>query len=383
MSFDGRIQRSLAVGGYARQLCVYFMLGNFGSFCVMALTLEDEEFKVVEPAKIDKVIAHASLPEVQLAKIEGFETEAAYLQAMIDKSESFAKRAEEEREESVRVDAWLAAANHILAFEIEPVCSRRFHGLEEPDAPISAGASAALVRSEAALGKAHELLELQGKREATDSTWLTKATHTHRTLEAFARGLNEYLFPASGEDQVSKARDAASALAVLMEDGDEEIAAGATLWHAALRARAGELDAALAVLPVFASESARAAHPQAFFARILRCELLARRGGYGAALAVLSKMDEPIAVWFPLGAARDDAMRTLAWTKVRVLKAWHTELSKSQSLAEEAAWCAERMQAIIADRLPEGRRTISRISPVIPIMAKMGMAEAPKPEAGE
>lgn len=384
MSLDAGIRGSLVVGDRILRMVFLLVLATCLPSSVNVLAQDDNPGESGATVVTVKEIATATLPEVYLANIEGFETEGAYLLAIIEKSEALAKSAEEEREESVRVDAWLVAANHILAFAIEPACTRRFHRLEEPDAPVSAEVSAALVRVDAALQKANELLELLGKRDATDSTWLAKATHTHRTLEAFARGLSEYLVPASGEDRVSKAREAASALAVLMEDGDEGIAAGATLWHAALRARAGELDAALAVLPMFAAESAKAAHPQAFFARLLRCELLARRGGYGVALAVLSKMDEPIAVWFALGTARDDAMRALAWTKVRVLKTWHTELAKSESQAAEAAWCAERMQAIIADRLPEGRRTISRISPVIPIIAKFGMAaDAAKPEAGE
>lgn len=384
MTFDGRIRRGFLEGGYAHQLCTLFLLGSLGTFCVKSLAQNVEESKVGEPAAIDKVIADASLPEVRLAKIEGFDTESAYLVAQREQSEALAKRAAEEREESVRADFWLAAANHILAYEIEPACSRRFHRLDASDAPVSPDVTAALLRADTALQKAGELLEVLRSRDTTDTAWLAKFIRNHRALVAFARGLGEYLVPANGDDRVARAREAASALAIPMEDSDEVVALTATLWHAALRARAGDPDAALAVLPMTASDAPKSCQPQAFFARLLRCELLAQRGGYGVALALLAKLDEPVAGWFPQGASRDDAMRTLAWTKLRILKSWHEELSKSADRTEEAAWCIERMQAIIADRLPEDRRTISRVSPVIPIMVTPGVApELPKPEAGE
>lgn len=384
MSFDGRIRRSFLVGGYAHHLSILFVLGNLGLFCATSLAQEDEEFKVSGPATIDKVIAHATLPEVHLAKLEGFDTEPEYLVAKREQSEALAKRAIDEREESVRADFWLACANHILAYEIEPACSRRFHRLDVSDAPVSADVTAALLRTDTALQRAGELLEILRSRDTTDAAWLARFTRNHRTLVAFARGLGEYLVPASGDDRVAKAREAASALAIPMEDSDKVVALTATLWHAALRARAGDPEAALAVLPMTASDAPKSSQPQAYFARLLRCELLAQRGGYGVALALLAKLDEPVAGWFPQGASRDDAMRTLAWTKLRILMAWHVELSKSDTQKEEADWCAERMQAIIADRLPEDRRTISRVSPVIPIMVTPGVApELPKPEAGE
>jgi len=354
--------------------------------CLAQVIGEDSENLVpeVEGDLIDKELVHASLPEVRLASIDGYADDATYARAMSERAEGLAHRAGGEREESVRVKAWLAAANTILAFELEPACTRRFYHLDVENVPVSADLTAALLRAESSLQKAGETIETVRARDGNDVAWLAAAARDHRTLSALSRGLSEYLSPSTGADQVSKAREAASALAILMEDSDERMVAAATLWHAALRAREEDPSAALTVLPMTASDPPKSAMPHAYFSRLLRCELLARRGGYGVALALLAKMDEPVGTWFGTGAPRDEAMRSLAWTKLRVLKLWHTELMKSEANATEAAWCAQRMQEIIADRLPEDRRTLLRISPAAPVIAEDAVVETQQnPEKGK
>ena len=331
---------------------------------------------------IDKHMIYASLPDVRPAPIAGYADDAAYVRAMADRAEGFVKFAGDDRQERPRVDAWLAAAHWILSYELEPACTRRIHQLDPDDAPVSTDVTAALLRAEIVLQKSNETLDILRTREDTDALWLAAATRKQRTLSAFSRGLGEYLAPSVGENHVSKAREAASALAVLMEDDDERVVAAATLWHATLRARAEDPSAALAVLPMTATDPPKQTLPHAFFARLLRCELLARRGGFGVALALLAKMDEPVGTWFAQGPPRDDALRALAWTKLRVLKMWHTELMKSDANTAEAEWCAQRMQAIITDRLPEDRRTILRISPAIPVIGEeAAAAKVPTPPA--
>lgn len=321
---------------------------------------------------ISRQLVFQQLPDIRPAPVEGYESDAAYLRAMAERSNDLARKAGAEREETTQVDLWLAAANHLLAFEIEPACTRRFHHLDPPDTPVSAEVAAALTRAREWLQKANEMLETLRTREEIDAQWLASAARRHRALTAFAQGLSEYLDPSPGGEGTSAAREAASAVAVLLEDDQEGVAAAAALWHAALRARGPDSAAALSVLPVTAADLPKNALPHAFFARLLRCELLSQGGGHGVALALLSKMEEPAARWFGQGSDRDAAMRALAWTKLRILKSWHDELIKSESNGAEAAWCAERMRAIIVDRFPEDRRTVLRVSPVIPVIAAAG-----------
>lgn len=326
---------------------------------------------------------HVSLPEAHPARIEGFDDDAAYLQTVRARADELLQRAEAEAGETTRVELLLAVANHILAWELEPACTRQFLELSSVASP-NAEAATALARAEQALRLSDEFLTRLRGRDATDPAWLSAVDHAYRTLTAFAQALNEYLAPPGESGDSLRTREAASAIAVLMEDDDAGVAAAATLWHAVLRTRAGEPQAALAVLPASVTDAARSAMPHAFFAHLLRCELRAREGGYGAALALLAKMDEPAGAWFPAGAPRDDAMRTLAWTKLRVLRSWHEELRKTDERSAEASWCLERVQAIAADRLPEGRRTVSRISPVIPVIAAVsGSEHTSKPPTGE
>jgi hypothetical protein len=107
--------------------------------------------------------------------------------------------------------------------------------------------------------------------------------------------------------------------------------------------------------------------PYAFFGRLLRCRLIAAQGGYAAALALLTQMEDLCEEWMITEADRANALRTVSLVEMQILSGWHDSLSPSTH-ASERTWCADRLATLERDRFGEGENTVLRLRPAIPVL---------------
>jgi hypothetical protein len=238
-----------------------------------------------------------------------------------------------------------------------------------PAGPDKVQATEALDRANAALRLAET--HLSALAEGADGNERTKDAERRReVLQSFADALRAVIFPLEGTEGARQARKAASRLSVLLEDNNPRITSAAVLWYALLRFREGDRDAALAVLDSALSDPPRQSVTHGFFARIMRCQLMAQQGGHSSAFALLVQLEPRCDLWFTDRSQREDALRTVAAAQWSVLREWHHRLDATQE--PERRWCADRMAELVTERFKDGA-TLLRLGLSVPIIA-----EAPK-----
>ncbi len=309
------------------------------------------------------------LPAVRLAAMPGFDDNTAYARSIAARVEELAAQASRADDLTRRVDLLAASANLVLAYQIEPACTHRLLQLRSDEEVLEEAASrAALDRTDEFITEAHNTLDKLDDRDDLPEGWLAQSRRRLETLEVFALGLRAYLLPGAGDETVRDARSAVSRLAPLLEDQDATVAAAANLWQACLKSRDRDPSRALSVLGPALASPPRGSMPYAFFARLQRCRLIAKRGGPAAALALLMQIEEHCDDWLTDNTARDDAMRAAQLVRIQILIDWHDHLDAS-SKAAEREWCADRIKALSAERFGEGSETVLRLTPAIPIIA--------------
>jgi hypothetical protein len=320
--------------------------------------------------------ARPDIPRMRLAPIAGFDDDAAYMKSIADRAAELAAQAGQTADAVTRTDLLLSSANWILARELEPACSRKVLKLAE--GPERLDDTAVL----AALDRADELLTEAGKTIDSDVPEEVRSDLHHRreTLESFAEALRVYLLPDTDPEAARSTRRAASRLSVLLEDANPQVVAAAGLWQACLRSREADLEPALSVLgPALADPPGRSM-PYAFFARILRCRLLAARDGFAMAIGLLTQLEDRTAEWLDNDTDRADAARTVTLAEFQVLADWHDHLSAADHPSERA-WCGQRMDTLTKTRLGEGgkQNTVLRLAPAVPILPPHDKADASTP----
>ncbi|MBI4717112.1 MAG: hypothetical protein HY763_04850 [Planctomycetes bacterium] len=323
------------------------------------------------------------LPDAQLLPLEPAVDDLTYQRSIATRAAELAQQAEAAKDPAAQVDLLLAAANQILAFEVEPACSRKFYGLAELPSG-NAAAIDAVARADALLARAEGLLSAARGAGGEPPEWVAAGARRLEVLRPFAQGVREFLTPSESADAARSARQAASALSMLMEDANETVAAAATFWHAVLRARDGDPSPAVSVLPLALSEVRRKSLPFAYFCRLLRCRLLAERGSHALSLAMLTQIEERCDRWLASGPDRAAGLRAVTWLELQALREWHQRLSTEPD-AQAKTWCAERFQTLAGDRFKEGERTLLRLSPAVPLVAVAGEAAgaADRPKEGK
>ncbi len=321
------------------------------------------------------------LPPVRLAPIGEFADVTTYVQAVVGRVEGLVRQSEEATDPMTRADLLLAAANRILAHQLEPACTREFLGITGKRAAAGEDAlRTALDRADVLIGKAQTGLTAISDEGASPSDDLRQAKYRLETLQAFSAALRAYLLGRNGSDpggdqaagpdlpETASARRAALQLSVLLEDPNRQVAAAAALWQACLRSRAQDLTRVMFLLPPALSSPPGKALPFAFFAKLLRCRLLASSGGHAAALALLAQIEERCDDWLLDEAQRADAVRATTLVEIQILSDWYQHLAASDN-AEAQRWCVERIKTLTEQRFPEGERTILRLTPAIPVIA--------------
>ena len=324
------------------------------------------------------------LPQVRFAALPGFEDDAAYLRsiaARVTELEAYARRADSPIKQA---ESLLAAANLILARQLEPTCTRRLLYIDgDVDERGPANLRNALDRADALTEQAGAALKGLQVREDQAADRLGQITHRLQTLGAFAAALRAFLCPDKGPQAARDARRAASGLAPLREDKYQPVAAAASLWQACLRSLESDRGPALAALDLALSDPVPESMPYAFFARLLRCRLLAERGHPAVALALLMQVEERCGEWLTTDNERLDAMRAAQLARIQLTADWYRSLDRSKAAAERK-WCREHIQTVIGDGFGDDGNTVLRLTPAIPIIAsvpdKVDASSEPTPE---
>jgi hypothetical protein len=326
-------------------------------------------------------------PEVRLSALPGFADDGALIESVTSRVTELQQQAADADDPQRKAGFLLAAANLILAEQLEPACTRRFFQLDPPPQKDDALAVApALARSDVLIAEAEASLPPAAEHDAPDEDARTidrRGDELHRTVEtlkAFAQALRAYLTAEADADPARTARRAASGLSVLLEDDNPQVAAAAAFWQACLRATDPDPTPALAVLDPAVIDPPPGSLRFGFFSRLLRCRVLAARGGSAAALALLLQVEERANDWFKADAERADAVRACAWLRLRILQDWHDRLD-STSQVDERTWCSSQMETLRAQRFSDARSSaLMRLSQAIPIIARPPDAIAPTPD---
>ncbi len=198
---------------------------------------------------------------------------------------------------------------------------------------------------------------------------MTESRQRLQTLRAFATGLRAYLLSGADEDGARDLRRAVSLLAPLLEDRRRSVAAAANLWQACLRSRSSQPARALSTLDPALADPPADSMPHAYFARLLRCRLVASGGGAAAALALLMQMEERCNDWLTSERERDDATRAAQFIRLQVMADWYHQLPETDG-NHLRRWCADRITELINERFAQNGDTVLRLTPVIPIIAR-------------
>jgi len=312
--------------------------------------------------------------DVRLATVAGFADDAAFLDSITSRFTALQQQAEEATDATRKTEFLLAAANLILAEQLEPLCSRKILRLGEPppgdDALVAARA---LDRAEALLAEADTFLLANQENPPVQSPPPDPAKDLDRiavTLKAFTQALRAYLVTEVDGDSSRTARRAASGLSIIVEDDNPQIAAAAAFWQACLRATEPDQSPALDILDRVIVDLPDDAQRFGFFSRLLRCRLVAARGGSSAALALLMQVEERVEDWFNADLDRADAGRSCAWIRLQTLNDWRDRMDLN-SQGDERAWCKSRIDTLRAERFsdPSGT-TVLRLNHAIPIVAR-------------
>lgn len=327
----------------------------------------DQTGIALKAEKGDAPQSFPSQPSVSLAPIEGFESDSTYHRMLEKRVDDLVARLNQSTKSPDRVDLQLAAVNVILSYQLESVSTRRLLSLNgQPD--DAQGIRRALQRVDQLLSDADvELEKLRDSEVALGEGWIVESQKRHRALSAFAEGIGAYLtLPA---DPQGALLSSASKLSRLLEDSDPQVAAAASLLHAVLKVSAGDVDRALSSLDQALVDPSANAMPYALFAKLLRCQLTAQRGGYAAALSLLMQIEERCHDWLKESPDRENARRAAQFTRLQVMADWHATLIGADH-AVERQWCVDRSKELLDEAFADadGNR-LYRLQAVIPIIA--------------
>jgi len=310
-----------------------------------------------------------------LAPLPGFADDTAFLASVTSRVAGLQQQAGETPDAARKIGFLLTAANLILAEQLEPPCSRKVLQLDQPRLGDDAlFAATALDRANALLIEAETLLRTEQEHSPDEnpppSNQIKELSRNVVTLKAFEQALRAFLVIAADVDPSRAARRAASGLSVIVEDGNPRIAAAAAFWQACLRAMEPDPTPALDILDRAIVDLPTEAPRYGFFSRLLRCRLVAARGGSAAALALLMLVEERAGDWFKVDPDRAEAMRSCAWLRLRILQDWHDRLDAT-SQAEERDWCRSRIDTLLSEQFSDASgATIMRLNQAIPIIAR-------------
>lgn len=301
------------------------------------------------------------------------------------RKEQWTAAAEKESRPAEKARLLLAAANVILARELEPFCSQKILGLDSGETIESsrayfeaAGQLIAGAREVLSAARPAETLPEDAVQPPVGDPGkgdLDSLVHLADALQSFLDGQRAFLLDG---DESGTRRRAASALAPLLEDPDRKVAAAARLWQALLRGVEPDPAAALQILGSSTAAPASDTWPFGLFARVQRCRLLGVRGAWSSALVQLIQMEDQLESWVPDMADRGSARRLFSLVRLRILKQWQESLAPEQTA--ERAWCAQQAEEIVKSYFSV-ETTLLRLEPAIPEIVSIASPKAGEPGA--
>lgn len=339
--------------------------------------------QTVEPAT-QPAEAHAGaareapfeLPAVALTARVPPADEVSFRQSSAAKVDQYVVQADAETDPLRKASVLLAAANHILAYDLEAACSRV---ILEIDGAAAEDVHGPLDRVDQLLARVGTVLDdVSGPRG--ENPKLAAAHAALEVLTAFSQGLRAVIDRDDSAEATRRARRAASALSTLLEESNPAVAAAAMLWQGVLRAREEDPAGALGILDSTLADPPRPAVIPALFARLLRTRLLARQGSFAAALALQAQMEDRCNFWFVSEQERDDCVRTINWFRLLTLRDWATKFPTDDGSGPAARkWCEDQARLFRDDVFQNGPLTVLRLGTAIPVIAEAPSADPSAP----
>jgi hypothetical protein len=346
------------------------MRNKFLHSCVLILGLLVPSLSLAEEAEQPLTPdSPPAMPEVELEPLgsEPGVDDAAFHEAFRQIASELSEKARNSAEATKRVELQLAAVNVLLSEYLEPPCTRRLYGLEAKVSAEQLSSQFALV--DRMITETEEWLGEASGLEGLPEDWMPQTTAKLEALKAFDQGLRAYLEVAEENGAQEDPREAASRLSRLLESEDRNVVAAAALWHAILRSRGGNASRGIEVLDYALTDLPHLTLRYAFFARLLRCQLLAADGKHSTALALLLQVEERCFDWFAKPEERELAINAAAYSQLRILQDWYARLAPEQ-YPEEREWCVDRMISIITDRFRQDSTPLLRLQQAVPTIAE-------------
>lgn len=318
-----------------------------------------EQAAASEPAGPRWVLSPSVYPD-------GTDDEAAYLRHLRAQRGSYDTAAAAAAFPEQLVQYELAAANLILARATEPFVSRWLLGLGDPeDEPAL---RAALAEARERLDQVTEWLE-GGAEVGSEQQGAYRSDL--ETLRSFSTALNAVWSADDGPEALKARRLGAVHLAVLLEHERKDVASAALLWQAVLYQQMDRSDRAFRLLPLATKPIDPEAQTFQLLARLLRCRLVANRGGYAVACSLLLQLEERIHEWLERDPARDDAIHAAMLVRRQILEHWRDSLDP-QAKADEIDWCANAIERLGTTATAEGREVrVLRLGQTVPLIAPL------------
>ncbi|UCG15159.1 MAG: hypothetical protein JSV19_07655 [Phycisphaerales bacterium] len=261
----------------------------------------------------------------------------------------------------------LAAANWILARQIEPAASRWFLDMPLPEDRKNILTAVRQARSEITRARAASPSAASTTRPAGAEA-LSADKHLLGTLDTFARAIEAVFTESDADPNVTANGHAAFQLALLLEDDRPLVVSAARLWRAALFRRMGRADRALDLLPYALTELSAGSARFDFYSRLFRCRCIADRGGHAAACTVLLQLEGRCHEWFTHPQDQADAERAGALLRIKILTRWRNALD-ADSASAERDWCAAAVERIRESACGSaGRCPVIRLGLAVPML---------------
>jgi hypothetical protein len=348
-----------------------------------------------EPSAGSQPVAAESQPDSRTLQLSarpypaGVSNESEYAVWLHETAGAMAREARDTDDALLRIERLLGTVNFILTRKIEPPATRYLLRIAEGAdfaalTDDAADALALLDEAAAAIQRLEPAKDLKSER-------IEELDRGQRMLEAFARAFAA-IAPRDREPSVSRTgsdlpaaergssagdddlrrlrRQAAAALAPILEDMRPAVAVAAVLWQSVLYGLTEELDRAMRLLPPASRTLSRATAATELFIRLQRCRYVARQGGYAAAVAMLLGLAEQCADAFAGDPRKDEAVRVVELVRMQTLLDWQDALP-AESEAERT-WCRETAAKIEREQRLPGTIRVLRLEEAIPPIAGNG-----------
>ncbi len=307
----------------------------------------------------------------RLGRQGGFDSELAYVRASEARVAELLDRASHAADELTAATLRLAAANLLLAEQLDAPCSLKLlRTLGLPDQEATGDVVDVLKHARALLDEVGQRIDKKMEQVADmdeDLAGSWAALQSNQTsLNAFLGALHVFLLPQEHDNVARALRRAASGLAPLLERAEPDIVAAAALWYAMLRAGEKSKRSALSVLDPVLKGRPTAGTNFAFYGRLLRCRLIADRSSPPTALALLLQLEDMLGDWFEEDESQGQAARSLLLLRAHILQVWKERLS-SDAGTEERQFFDQRLEGIHAIlKTPDAR--FLRLGHAIPVL---------------